>query len=30
MISFALPCLTLYWVEAYLRDRSRLISSFPW
>ena len=29
MISFALTCLTLYWVEAYLRDRSRLVYLLP-
>jgi len=29
MISFALTCLTLYWVEAYLRDRNRRIYLLP-
>jgi hypothetical protein len=29
MISFALTCLTLYWVEAYLRDRNRHLYLLP-
>ncbi|HAW10265.1 MAG: hypothetical protein ABSC16_05620 [Candidatus Dormibacteria bacterium] len=29
MISFALTCLTLYWVEAYLRDRDRHLYLLP-
>ena len=29
MISFALTCLTLYWVEAYLRDRNRHLYFLP-
>ena len=29
MISFALTCLTLYWVESYLRDRDRHLYLLP-
>jgi hypothetical protein len=29
MISFALTCLTLYWVETYLRDRNRRLYLLP-
>ena len=29
MISFAFTCLTLYWVECYLRDRNRLVYLLP-
>jgi len=29
MISFALTCLTLYWVESYLRDRNRHLYFLP-
>jgi hypothetical protein len=29
MISFTLTCLTLYWVETYLRDRNRHLYLFP-
>jgi len=29
MISFAFTCLTLYWVETYLRDRSRAVYLMP-
>ena len=29
MISFALTCLTLYWVESYLRDRNRHLYLLP-
>ncbi|MGD0447507.1 MAG: hypothetical protein ABSB36_02665 [Candidatus Dormibacteria bacterium] len=29
MISFALTCLTLYWVESYLRDRNRHLYVLP-
>ena len=29
MISFALTCLTLYWVESYLRDRNRHLFLLP-
>ncbi len=29
MISFALTCLTLYWIEGYLRDRNRHIYLLP-
>jgi hypothetical protein len=29
MISFALTCMTLLWIEGYLRDRSRLINFMP-